>query len=177
MSVKSATARGLSSGLEPGLVFLTTQTFSAATSVSLADNTFTDAYDHYKMFMTLSSTPSAYMIGRIRVAGSDNSTSNYAANQIQAAYASTTLGNDNQGINTNAFTVAFVDGNRTNISMDLMNPKATAFTTLYSHSDRPGYGQQVNGGVFKLTTSADSFSFIPQSGNITGTVTVYGYTK
>jgi len=150
---------------------------SGVSSHSLPDNTFTSDYDHYKMFMTLSSTPSAYMIGRIRVAGSNISSSDYAANQIQAAYASTTLGNDNQGINTNAFTVAFIDGNRTNISMEIMNPKATAFTTLYSHSDRPGYGQQVAAGVFKLTTSADSFSFIPQSGTITGSVTVYGFNK
>jgi hypothetical protein len=49
MSVKSATAFGLASGLEPAIVLLGTQTFTTASSVSLPTNTFTPTYDNYQL--------------------------------------------------------------------------------------------------------------------------------
>lgn len=161
-----------------GLTLINTTSFSGVSSVSLPDDSFTSTYDHYKILLTLTSTPSAYLRARVRAAGSDLTTANYAATQIQGAYASNTLGNDNQGIANTISTIAFVDGSTTtNITIEIMNPKTTNFTAHYATSDRAGYGLQVAGGVYKATTSVDSFSFIPASGTISGNYSLYGYNK
>jgi hypothetical protein len=177
MSVKSATAFGLTSGLEPGLVFLTTQTFSAVGSFSLPANTFTSTYDHYKIFLTIEShTNNSRLTARLRAAGSDLSGSNYASATAQFAYGSVTVGNDNAGTANNVMYLGYTDG-RKNLILEVLNPKATQYTTMYSFDDRVDYGLQYSGGVYKVTTSVDSLTIIQGSGTITGYYSVYGYNK
>ena len=53
MGVKSATARGLTSGLEPGLVLLNTTDFTTQSSV-VVDNVFNATYDNYLINLKLS---------------------------------------------------------------------------------------------------------------------------
>jgi hypothetical protein len=160
-----------------GMVLLNTTSFSAVSSFSLAADTFTATYDNYKILIQVTSAASSgYLTGRVRAAGSDLSGSDYASAVIQAAYASTSLGNDNAGATATSFRLSYLDG-RQNITMELMNPKATQFTSFYNMNDRQGYGYQTAGGVYKQTTSVDSFSFISAAGNITGSYSVYGYNK
>jgi len=160
-----------------GLVLLNTTSFSAVASFSLAADTFTSTYDNYKILVQITTAASAgYLTGRVRAAGSDLSGADYASAMIQAAYASTTLGNDNAGATATSFRLSYVDG-RQNITMELMNPKTTQFTSFYNMNDRQGYGYQTAGGVYKQTTSVDSFTFISGAGNLTGSYSVYGYNK
>lgn len=162
----------------PGaLVLLNTTIFSAVTSFSLANDTFTSTYDNYKILISITSAASfGYLTGRVRNAGSDLSGSDYGSAMIQAAYASTALGNDNAGATATSFRLSYIDG-RQNISMEIMNPKATQFTSFFNTNDRQAYGLQVAGGVYKQTTSVDSFTFISAAGNLAGSYSVYGYSK
>ena len=121
---------------------------------------------------------------RLRVSGSDNSTSNYH-NHISAtaSSAATYLGV------ANASSAQFRIGGSNGVnsvkstSMDLFNPFAserTQFLGLHLYSSANGAngydGGQVHGS-FNDTTSFTGFSIIPGSGTITGSVRVYGYNQ
>jgi hypothetical protein len=170
------TTLGVYSASNPMAVKIATASFSGVTSFSLAANTFTTTYDHYKILVRFSSTTaSSDITGRLRASGSDITASNYNTALIQGAYGSTALGNYNSA-SGNVFYLSYADGQAQNLSMEIMSPFLTATTGVFNHNDRQGYGSQIMGGVYKATTSVDSFT-IASSGNMSGTYTVYGYTK
>jgi hypothetical protein len=160
-----------------GMVLLNTTSFSGVSSVSLAANTFSSTYDHYKIFLTIeSNSANSRLSARVRSAGSDLSGASYASATAQFAYGSTTVGNDNAGTANTLLYLGYTDG-RKNMIIEVLNPKATQYTTMYAFDDRVDYGLQYSGGVYKVTTSVDSMSILPASGTITGYYTVYGYGK
>ena len=61
-----------------GLTFLTSATFTTATSVSLPNSTFTSAYRNYRFILSLTGlTADADFTLRFRASGTDDSTNNY----------------------------------------------------------------------------------------------------
>jgi hypothetical protein len=161
-----------------GLVFLNTTSFSAASSVSLAADTFSSAYDNYRLVITLTSTATTDLRWRGRTSGSDNTTTNYVF-QILEAYSSS-VGASRTGPTTYGYAGYSEAGNTNSYILDIINPKATQPTNISSTNTR-NYNTTspvlmlINNG-FNLTTSFDSLSFYPGAGGtITGTYSIYGY--
>ena len=163
-----------------GMTLINTTSFSAVSSVSLPTNTFTSTYTNYRIYLNLTSaSASTYLEARLRAAGSDITTGNYASATIQAAYASTTLSNDSSGVSQTLWSrFGWVDTSaQIDYAIDLFSPQTSTFTAFANFNGRSGYGYQTSGGNFNATTAADSITFKPASGNITGVCYVYGVNK
>jgi hypothetical protein len=155
-------------------------TFSSASSVSF-NGCFSSIYSNYRIIFDINTTTSAgfALLMRLRVAGSDNTTSNYH-------YGST--GGRTSGANysfgaasTNTWVGMQLNNNNANHgSFDILYPQATNNT--YYNGNVTGqdatsfYGGCV-AGYFNATTSFDSLSLIVTSGAISGTARIYGYKK
>ena len=161
-----------------GLVYLTGASFSAVSSVSLPNSTFTSTYRNYRIVLQISNVASTTASTiRLRASGSDNTTSNYRSVIIGLSDSNVTNNSTSQGtsswlgIGANTNTAAAM-------TVDVMAPQVTQQTQLfgviaYSNS---GYGH-IGGllsGNFIATTSFDALSFI-FAGNTDGIYRVYGY--
>ena len=79
MGVKSATAFGLSSGLEPGLVLLNTTSFSGVTAQAIS-SVFSSTYRHYKIIGSITSVAANTQVKlRLRSGLTDNTSTVYAS--------------------------------------------------------------------------------------------------
>lgn len=156
--------------------------FSGASSVSI-NGCFTSIYDNYRILLNVTAqTGDANFNARLRVSNSDNSSSSYSYAGIKVptggtltldATAGTTLWKLGENYNTY--------DDFMNLSIDLFNPKATGNTKFNSQTfggtTLGAYGTFIQSGVFNATDSFDSITFYPASGNINGTVRVYGYNQ
>lgn len=161
-----------------GLVFLSTTTFTSQSTVSLPANTFTSSFTNYRIIYLAEVNSLGNLLVRLRAAGSDNTTSNYSYQNIQAASATLTAG---RGTGQTSWEIVYQQSYDVPVIIDLFRPQATAKTLFLSQNMKDPYNQGsamalgVSSGGFNATTSFDSASFIPSAGQITGTVSVYGY--
>jgi len=144
----------------------------------ILNGVFTSAYSNYRILWTGLGSVSSSLQGRMTVAGTANTTSNYARQQLVAS--STTV----SGLRETAQSLWILSNNIStaegdNLSMDIFHPqssKNTSFNNI-SHSTISGaYWQSVT-GYFGATTSFDGIQLFPSSGNFSGIVTVYGYNQ
>ena len=166
-----------------GLVFLSSTTFTTATNVSLPASTFTSTYANYKVMLSLTAVSAdADFTMRLRAAGSDATTANY--DSMFAGMATTGV-DDQIGVAQTSFLVGESDGavfvDEYALTFDIFSPQLTAKTRFlgnYVFVDKAA-GKRVarsGGGLFALTTSFDSLTFISSvASSISGTVRVYGY--
>jgi hypothetical protein len=149
--------------------------FTSASAISL-NNVFSSTYDNYLILVNLDSTSSGQLINmRMRVSEIDNSSNNYYWAYGYASYAGTAaLVNKNSVGLTSSFEVGYSGGN---FGLNVYNP-FRSFKTVFSkilglnNDNDVHYG---GGGNMSVTTSYTGFSFLMASGNITGTIKVYGY--
>jgi len=160
-----------------GLVLLNTTSFSAATSASFPNGTFSATYKNYRILVNcVINSGSGTLYARLRVGGSDNTSSVYQIQRLQSQ-AATTPTSYNSG-DTNLWDdfgqLATVVRP---ISADLFQPFETTPTTFSSiHiSGTTGANLRVMTGNHSNSTSFDSLSIIPSTGTITGTMSAYGY--
>jgi hypothetical protein len=158
--------------LSSGLNHITTGTFSAASSTSI-NNVFSSTYDDYKILIRYTSGAGAMRM-RMRVAGADNTTSNYDTRTVN--FFSSTLAGESE-LNTSIFQVG--QGSNSAMSIDVYSPflsEITGFTSqcFYNATD---VNSLTASGALNLTTSFTGFSLLPSTGTITGRVSVYGYEK
>jgi hypothetical protein len=183
MGVKLASARGLNSIFEPGLVLLTTQTFSGVTSVSLPDNTFSATYDNYKIIVDLDSvsgtTPT--ITARFRAGGVNTTASSYkAGGRLTYQTTSPASFNDQDAAFIALGQINTGEGNRVAYTMELIAPFATKKTHYFvggTGSDTTQNFGYYKSGFYDVTTSFDSLSLIASTGNFDGIITAYGYNK
>lgn len=164
---------------DPGLAFITGNTFTTSTGVNV-NNCFTSTYDSYRLMVDITAMSTALDINmRLRVSGADNSTANYAR-QVVYGTSSTAAASLGTG-NTNWFVTQSGTSNAefAKALFDVFAPNLSRKTVVS--------GQVVyidNGGAqyvmptflyFNATTVFDGFSLLPSTGNISGTVRVYGY--
>jgi hypothetical protein len=152
-------------------------TFSGASSVSLND-VFSTTYDNYRIVLELTASANIAIDMRMRFNNADNSSANYWNNRTLgqatnvASVGATTA-------DTSFLRVAEFESGIATGSYDLFSPFKTQitsiqglnqfrYTSFYQHSE-------MKTGQMTVTTSYTGFSLIPTSGNITGTVSVYGY--
>lgn len=158
-----------------GLAFVTSQSFSAVSSVSV-NNCFTSTYTNYFIIYNNSSiTTSAAMTMRLRASSTDNSSANYNWVGFYQPYSSGSITTQN-GSGATSFTVGWNNTAGSSGTITLRDPQTTAYTAFQSfgynlNSDTNNYG-----GNMTVTTSYDGFTLLFGS-NCTGVVAVYGYAK
>ena len=162
-----------------GLTLVSTTSFSAVASVSLAQDTFTSTYDNYRIVGkgTFSGAGQELLRFRLRTTGSDNTTSNYTWHYYERA--NSVAGNGFSGSETSSF-VGAVGTTGWAFSADFFSPKESALTVWLAK----GVGKATNDSTtyfnnsyFNATTVFDSITFFPPNGNFTGAISVYGMAK
>jgi len=162
-----------------GLTLINTTSFSAVSSFSLNANTFTSTYDHYRIYLniTTASTTVGYNV-RFRAAGSDSSASEYA---FYSRHSSSSTGGDTNTQNRNQTSgVLFNTSITTDTQLyviDVMSPKLSQITALFYQSTGAVGNHNYGTVVFQTTTSFDSLSVFPSTGTFTGNFSVYGLAK
>ena len=173
--VLTISAAGTSTWSTPtpgGLVLISTTTMSAVASQPIND-VFSTTYDNYRILIN-ATTLTGTLTMRFRVAGADNSTSNYKMDLYGATlWTNSAYGGYQESGSTNFNVVA--ESSPASISLDILNPFATQKTFLHGQTSQNDRGRSYQ-GIFDATTSFTGFSLIPST-NITGTVSVYGYAK
>lgn len=152
--------------------------FSAATSLGI-DGVFSSAYDSYRIIFnaTGSATLASYI--RMRSAGTNTATTNYLRSGYIAYAANTGSGNYN-ATNDPGFLVGYSTSSvGTDCVIDLIDPGKAAVTRAHfsvNGSDGNYFG--INGSsTHPVATAYDGFGITLSSGNITGTIQIYGYSK
>jgi hypothetical protein len=181
--VDSSTSTGLKWAAPAGLVLLNTTSFSGVSSQSVND-VFSATYTNYRIVLNVTSNTSgaADIVLRMRIAGADNSTAgNYRWSGVYAGSNATTVAGVNSGGGESGFRFSGIT-NEGYASIDLYNPFEsfrTGFTGLSSYIDSTPISYSFfRCGVMTVTTSYTGFTFFPAvAGNITGTVSIFGYNK
>jgi len=163
----------------PGLVLIHTETFSAQTSISV-NNKFSSTYDNYVVrFNDVTSSANTYINIRMRASGTDETSSNYKAQYLEVL--STTVGASRATTNTSFINAAYIQTTHQNCSLfEVQNPFITKITSaLGTHSGQAqgsieGYQ---NWYGLNTTTSYDGLTVFANTGNITGSFSIYGYAK
>lgn len=155
------------------LTLVRSQSFTSATSVDLSD-VFSATYDNYLILGNYQPSAGADLNFRFRVSGADNSTSNYNHQNLIVDGSTVTAGRA-AGITSGTFGTgsASVD---TSFTSTMFNPYATKKKNYVNQvAVRTGTVFTVGtSGGFDATTSFTGMTLIPSSGNITGTIRIYG---
>jgi hypothetical protein len=162
-----------------GLVLLNTTSFSAVSAVNFPAASFSATYNNYKIIFLINSVGGSNSASlRLRVAGADNTTTNYDTQKVVGyganATGSTTNDGTSFGISSSAADACHL------FTLDVINPFASSFTFIQGvsyHTNSTGSDMQVSSfaGRFSLTTSFDAVSFNASASTITGTYWLYGY--
>lgn len=161
-----------------GLVLLNTTTFSAVSSVAI-DNIFSNAYDNYRIIVNLTAGTATdadvRWYGRSGSPATDTTT-NYSSQQV---YGYNTVGDGYFETNGRIGDVSNNYANLNLIAFDMFSPNLAKATGLLSTN--AGYSNAGTATVRLLsswqnsTTQFTGIKIYPSSGNITGTIKVYGY--
>jgi hypothetical protein len=151
--------------------------FSASSTVSV-NGCFTATYDNYRIYLAnVTNTVSEDIRLRWRVAGADNTTTNYRYAGIQT---STAASNSAVGESASSYlrTGYFTTGRKNILTgIDVLTPFLSAPTgtwnSAFDESSGTGYAT-ITTCSFAANTSFDGFTVYPTSGTITGTLRVYG---
>jgi len=157
-------------------VLLSTVSFSAVSSFSFPDNSFTSTYDNYRMLIiTDASASPGTLLWRGRVAGVDTSTGNY--DRQSSSVSNTTYAGARTSGQTSGLLGDIFSAGQNSISMDIFSPKLTKTTLVRSLNLNSDFGVRLIdcGSYYALTTSFDSISVIVSTGTITGKASLYGY--
>ena len=177
MSVKSFKTSGVGVDLAPkGLVLINTTSFSGVSSQSFND-VFSTTYDNYFLLTRITDmSVGDNILIRMRVGGSDDSTSNYSRLGLRitttvdrvASYAQTSYLIGETGTKKGAFQTI------------IYGPFLAALTQFNGLITNGFQNPMENGfqmGAHNVATSYTGFTLIPASGTMTGNVSVYGYSK
>lgn len=157
-----------------GVTLITSSSFTSATSHSL-NNCFSATYKNYKVIVIFTGgTGSPELSYKLRSGGTDSSAS-YSTTRIYAF--STTIGAVNNSSGTDEFDLGGVGTTQyTSIITDINTPFASQPTTFHS---RLTLGtsliyQTLCAGFHDNGGSFDGLTLIASTGNLTGTIYVYG---
>lgn len=161
-----------------GLDFITTQTFSAVSSVSIND-VFSSTYDNYFITINHTGTTDQSLELRLRVSGSDNTTSNYDSVQIAGTGGTASSATSaNQTSFVRLGNVWAGDASSSIYLFDPFNSKRTTFqASLNGYISSSAIVNKVTAGTFKATTSFTGFTILVGGGTVTGSLSVYGVKK
>jgi 23S rRNA-/tRNA-specific pseudouridylate synthase len=160
-----------------GLVLLAKDTFTSVSSVQF-DNVFSATYKQYKIIVNaLGSTTTTSLNFRLRVGGSDNSSTNYQRQLITGNNTTVSAARLTSETSWVAFAGAVKSTEKNIVVCEVLNPFQTTYTSGTRSNQYETSGNielQVGAFGITVTTSYDGFTILPGSGTITGTITVYG---
>jgi hypothetical protein len=165
-----------------GMVLLNTTSFSAVASQSIND-VFSATYDEYLIQLNGKGSTGAGVLFRLRASGSDatNATYNY-----QNLVASATSVSGSRSNTQTSWDVGDLDTTEKVNVIHLYNPFPSAVITSFATGNSISWVADNNtnpsvglvGGSFTTTgTSYTGFTLTINSGNMTGSVKVYGFNK
>ena len=157
-----------------GLTLITTQSFTTSSGVNIND-IFSTTYDHYKLVFSLTASTSASLNGRLRVAGADNTNSTYDTQRLTASNATVSAARVTA---QTSFEITDYNGQQFVVAAEIYNPFASLRTNVIWQStveSPPSYW--VRSGYFTATTSFTGLTVYPSSGTISGSVSVWGFSK
>jgi hypothetical protein len=169
----------------PALSLIRTVSFSAATSaspVSVAD-VFTSDYDDYRVVLKYTATASDFTTFQFLNSGGVVSGSLYRG-QVTRSYGTTVDAVSN--FNASSWgNFAYSYGTSTSystLSCDIVSPNlntpSSATTNFYCDNAGSSVNFVMNGGfMYSAQGVMTGFRIYPNSGNITGSISVYGYRK
>jgi hypothetical protein len=163
-----------------GMVLLNTTSFSAVASQSVND-VFSAIYNNYKIVINLTgSTASTDLAFRLRVSGSDNTTSgNYRWAGLYVGSDASTVFGQNSGTGSDLFRIGGTGTGLANFDFNVYSPFISQQTGFNSSAATLG-SSSVNytdfrGGSMTVTTSYTGFTILPTSAsNLTGTIRIFG---
>lgn len=159
-------------------VLINTTSFSAVSSQSVND-VFSSTYDNYVIKLNnCTGSTDLFVALRLRVSGTDTTT-NYRYQNIQAD--STTVAGSRSTSTTSFPNVFYINSGFNNeATLNIANPFNTKRTTGFSHNVTGGDANiefNVTGYGLNDATSYTGFTLLTSTGNMTGSVSVYGYKK
>jgi len=155
-----------------------TVSFTSASTISLND-VFSATYKNYKILMNITGSTTNVNVGmRLRVSGADNSTANYGQQVIESGGTSVSAIRDSGQTQFVRVAAAQTGKNQLHI-LDIANPFQTEITSAIGFRNRDAGTSSAEtshvSSAFVATTSFTGFTLIPTSGNLTGTISVYGF--
>jgi hypothetical protein len=171
------TTLGVYAPVSSGLTLINTTSFSGVSSQSVND-VFSATYTNYRITTDITASSGVGISLRLRVAGADNTSTNYRRQRLgvdSTSVQGARTVNDTSWVD---FAVANVESSLSII--EVLNPFQTQNTTATNFRGAAGSTNpefHITYFGINVTTSYTGFTIFPSSGNITGSVSVYGYSK
>ena len=168
-----------------GMVLLNTTSFSGVSSFSLATNTFSSTYDNYRIVLNNDTSVGAVGFNmRMRAAGTDNTSANYAWSTSLASQAGAFVGNTSgaSALETSFGLVVSSGTYSSSQVIDILMPFSNSYNTNFSSlafyfDSLSNFRTGISCGATSVTTSYDSVTIFVASGTMSGVYSVYGYNK
>lgn len=158
-----------------GLVFVTSTTFSAASTFSI-NNCFSSAYVNYRILIrSLGAGGATELRYRLRVGGTDNSSANYSSQRLYAQ--STSVGGYSEVNQTSGFLYTTNVTSESMSSTDIFRPFEAVASGFHTEGKYNDYTIDMLAGRHLVSTSYDGITIFPPLGTITGEIFIYGYAK
>jgi hypothetical protein len=159
-------------GTTPGLVYITSATASAAAALNI-NSCFSSTYTNYRIIYNFVASTTLELQMRLRLVTTDFSGTDYTDYGRGMGSGGAF---DLQHVNTTQFTIGYVNTTEPIWgSMDIFSPNVAIKTNFNNMS---GIAASIyENGRLNTTTQYDGFSLLASTGNITGTVKIYGYSN
>ena len=159
-----------------GMVLLNTTSFSGVASQSV-NNVFTSTYKNYVLALNCSGSSNLDMYFRFRASATDKTTGYYRNNTAMTASSTTVNGVNGNNIGYHFIGYTWSSGLEASSVIQVLNPQDAAQRSVILFQTTGG-DYWVSGGGFQVdSTSFDGFTIYPNTGTISGSVSVYGYNK
>lgn len=154
------------------LTLITTSSPSGTATVNI-DNCFSSTYQNYIIYTNVSGTAGTDLKFQLRASGT-SATTNYTTQALQAN--GTTVSGSRATVDPNWIGGATRTSGRTFNILNVSNPFAAAETSYYSQTQDPASNAliDIRSGNNTNATSYDGISIYVSSGNMTGSIRVYG---
>jgi len=165
------------SAAPPGLIYLTSATFTTASSVSLPANTFTSTYLNYRVFINISASSTNQTLSmRVNASGAAQTLGNYYQHRIEINGIAQVSDNGSSSANINRMRNAHMFGSNV---IDVFSPADSSIVTAWTYQ---GNGETtagnstatIGGGFYNLAGAHDGLTFFV-GGTMSGIIRVYGY--
>ena len=154
--------------------------FTSASAISL-NGVFSSTYSNYEILMNYTNTTNQNLFLRLRNAGSDYSSSTYYSGMVSIGTDSASVDGEISQAASSAYIGEVSDSSSitkfTITSPFIAERKLFAGLTFRTRVSGPTGKLSNFGGFVNNTSTYDGLTFIPASGTMTGTLSVYGYRK
>lgn len=158
-------------------------TFTGASSISL-NGVFSATYDNYRIIISPDAASTTFNItARLRISGTDVTTAaSYQQENIQASDSSVTGSGDLSQtlwfiIDNYNTTYPFYAAAAMELQRPFITKKKTMLCDAVFVSSAGNFRKRQSGHTQESTSACDGLSIICSTGNMGGTISVYGYTK